>query len=310
MNWTNTLSNFILQANTNELKINAYPKEWADLRMKVSFGMGAAAKVPWIAFLAEGMQVSNGISPIYLYYKEEKKLILAYGISETNESAISWPAEIINSTTTISAYFDKAISRYGDSFVFKTYNITIENGKVIYFDDNKKTLSIEDLESDLEVIISYYKKTLSITTKNTVASEYTSGLFYMEKELENFILENWEKTEFGKKYDLIIEEGVLKSQQYKTEIGPIDILAKDKINKNFVVIELKRNQTSDDTVGQLARYMGWIREAKGDKNVKGIIIAGTYDKKLDYALKMIPNVDVFLYEVDFHLKEFTKLKQQ
>lgn len=308
MSWTNTLTNFILQANTNDLKINSYPKEWSELRMKVSFGMGAAAKVPWIAFLAEGMQVSNGINPIYLYYKEEQKLILAYGISETNESAISWPAEIINSTTTISAYFDKAISRYGDSFVFKAYNIKIENGKVVYLDDAEKALSVEDLESDLEVIISYYKKTLSITSKNPTTTEYTSGLFYMEKELENFIIENWEKTEFGKKYDLIIEEGVLKSQQYRTEIGPIDILVKDKINKNFVVIELKRNQTSDDTIGQLARYMGWIREVKGDKNVKGIIIAGNYDKKLDYALKMMPNVDVFIYEVDFHLKEFTKLK--
>ena len=309
MNWTNTLSNFILQANTNDLKTNNYPKEWSDLKMRISFGMGMAARVPWIAFLAEGMQVSNGINPIYLYYKEERKLILAYGISETNESVISWPAEVLSSATTISAYFDKPIPRYGDSFVFKTYNIKIENDKVVYLDDNEKTLSVEDLESDLETIISYYKKTLSITTKNPAVSEYTSGLFYMEKELENFILENWDKTEFGKKYDLIIEEGVLKSQQYKTDIGPIDILAKDKINKNFVVIELKRNQTSDDTVGQLARYMGWIREAKGDKNVKGIIIAGTYDKKLDYALKMIPNVDVFLYEVDFHLKEFTKLKQ-
>jgi RecB family endonuclease NucS len=94
------------------------------------------------------------------------------------------------------------------------------------------------------------------------------------------------------------------SQQYRTDIGTIDILAKDKTTNSYIVIELKRNQTSDDTVGQLARYMGWISEKKNDKNVKGIIIASDYDKKLEYALKVVNNVEVFLYEVNFKLREF------
>ena len=100
---------------------------------------------------------------------------------------------------------------------------------------------------------------------------------------------------------MIIEEGELISQQYKTDIGPIDILAKDKKTKSFVVIELKKNQTSDDTIGQLARYMGWIKEILKDDSVKGIIIAGSYDKKLDYALKVMKNIEMFLYEVDFRV---------
>ena len=94
-------------------------------------------------------------------------------------------------------------------------------------------------------------------------------------------------------------------RQYRTEeIGQIDILARDKKTKCFVVIELKKNQTSDDTIGQLTRYMGWIMDKKGDKNVKGIIIAGEYDKKLQYALKAVPNIQVFIYTVDFKLSEF------
>ena len=96
------------------------------------------------------------------------------------------------------------------------------------------------------------------------------------------------------------------SQQFRTDIGPIDILVKDKATGSYVVIELKRNQTSDDTVGQLARYMGWIKEHKKDKDVKGVIIAGQYDKKLDYAREMIPNIEVFIYQVDFKLSEFKK----
>ena len=76
------------------------------------------------------------------------------------------------------------------------------------------------------------------------------------------MIENWDKTELGKKYELYTEDGELKSQQYKTDIGIIDILAKDKNSDQLVVIELKKNQTSDDTIGQLARYMGWLEEHK------------------------------------------------
>jgi restriction system protein len=101
------------------------------------------------------------------------------------------------------------------------------------------------------------------------------ALFYMESQLEDFLIENWDKTELGKKYDLIEEKGELISQQYRTEIGIIDILAEDKNSKQLVVIELKKNQTSDDTVGQLTRYMGWLEEHKTNGRLtKGIIIAG------------------------------------
>ena len=77
-----------------------------------------------------------------------------------------------------------------------------------------------------------------------------------------------------------------------------------KKEKNYVVIELKKNQTSDDTIGQLLRYMGWIKKNKKDDGVKGVIVAGQFDTKLDHAKSMIPNSEVFLYEVDFKLKEY------
>jgi hypothetical protein len=307
--WSTTLNHFILQAQRGDLKTSMYPKEFLELKVRVSFGMGAPARVPWISLLAPEMATSNGIYPVYLYYKDLGTLILAYGISETVQSGQSWPAEIINSVQTVNSYFDKKIPRYGDSFVFKAYKVTIEQEsiKYIYSESEKEATSI-DIESDLITITEYYKKILSIpTSPNTsIANEIGQGLFYMEKQLEDFIIHNWPNTELGEKYDLIIEEGDLLSQQYKTDIGPIDILAKDKKTGSYVVIELKRNQTSDDTVGQLARYMGWVKENKKDKNVKGVIIAGSYDKKLDYAREMIPNIEVFIYQVDFKLKEFKK----
>jgi restriction system protein len=45
----------------------------------------------------------------------------------------------------------------------------------------------------------------------------------MESQLEDFLIENWEKTELGKKYDLIEENNETVSQQFRTDIGIIDI---------------------------------------------------------------------------------------
>lgn len=302
--WVPVLNKFLLQATSgNDLKVSSYPKEWKGLMTKVSFGMGAPARVPWIAFITPDMQVSNGFYPCYLYYKESEVLILAYGVSETNEFAQTWPKEILDNAQKIETYFGKEVSRYGGSFVFKAYKIKINSNNVSYtYTDTNQEATEKDIEMDLDDFLTYYEKIVALPT--AADTDYSKGLFYMEKQLEDFLIENWANTDLGKKYDLIIEDGELVSQQYKTDIGTIDILAKDKTNKNFVVIELKRNQTSDDTVGQITRYMGWIKEKKGNKNVEGVIIAGKYDKKLDYALKMVPNIKVYLYEVDFKLKEF------
>lgn len=293
---------FTIQAQQSDLKTSPYPKEWGDLRLRISFGMGAPARVPWIAFVAPEMAVSKGFYPAYLYYKEMETLILAYVISETEEYATSWPPEIMNSTKTIAAHFDKDVPRYGNSFVFKSYKIKLTQKSVQYFyTENGAEASPIDIEAELSTILDYYKKIVAISPSTTV-SEISQGLFYMEKQLEDFIIQNWPQTQLGGKYDLIIEQGELISQQYKTDIGSIDILARDKKTGSYVVIELKKNQTSDDTVGQLARYMGWIKTNKNDKSVSGIIIAAQFDKKLEYALKMVPNTEILVYEVDFKLK--------
>ena len=132
----------------------------------------------------------------------------------------------------------------------------------------------------------------------------------MESQLEDFLVENWDRTELGAKYDLIEEDGELVSQQYKTNIGVIDILARDKKTGQFVVIELKKNQTSDDTVGQPTRYMGWLEEHKtGGAPTKGIIIAGHYDQRLYYALKKLKDVEIYLYQVDFKFNTFAKMRE-
>ncbi len=162
---------------------------------------------------------------------------------------------------------------------------------------------------------SYWKpdgESVSVSREQTAASidsvprqviSQDATLFSMEKHLEDFLIANWDKTDFAKKYELINDEhGELVSQQYPTGVGPVDILVRDRRSGQYVIIELKRNQTSDDTVGQLLRYMGWLEEnlTKGALT-KGIIIAAEPDKRLHYALRKIPDAELYLYQVTFTL---------
>ena len=228
--WAGVLREFLIQADEGDLKTSSYPKEWLGLKMRVSFGQGMPARVPWISLVGEEMVVSRGIYPVYLYYKNLRTLILAYGISETEEAPETWPTEVFVSSRTIRAYFDKEVARYGDSFVFKAYKIELEGSApvITYAEDEKVATSI-DLKSDLVTITNYYKKVLAQPHGDYVSrSEHAQGLFYMEKQLKDFMIQNWDYMELGKRYELIYEESDLQSQQYKTDIGLIDILARDK----------------------------------------------------------------------------------
>ena len=297
------IDKFLQQTKTTNLKTkDLYPDLINDLDVKVSFGMGTPTHVPWISTLGPGMSTSNGYYPVYLYYKKENILILAYGISETVDYEEPWTREIVDSNQKIKDFLDKPFM-YGESYVFQTYVPEITETEVKYF-RNEREISKEDIAKDLKDITDKYKECLDIEVKDE-GSDLSKGLFYMESQLEDFIIQNWNESEFGKKYDLIIKDGELESQQYRTDIGPIDILATDKNTGEYVVIELKRNQTSDQTIGQIARYMQWVEENL-NKGVKGVIVCGKWDEKLDYARKRMGDVEVLLYEVNFSLKEYKK----
>jgi len=102
-----------------------------------------------------------------------------------------------------------------------------------------------------------------------------------EKEIEEFYLQRLGLIEAGL---YLFREPGRDGHQYPTEIGRIDILAQDA-QDHFVVLEFKRAQGSDETVGQLLRYMGWVyRNLAAEERVRGIIIAGEFDDKTVYAI--------------------------
>jgi hypothetical protein len=123
-------------------------KEYKGLKVDVSFGQGRATATPWISFLGSQQKTSNGIYPVYLFFKEKNILILAFGISETYRPLLTWD---IGETQSVTEFFTAKDSgdpkNYGSSYVFKTYDTT-------------KPLNANKIDEDLSQIIGIYKKVL------------------------------------------------------------------------------------------------------------------------------------------------------
>ncbi len=140
--------------------------------------------------------------------------------------------------------------------------------------------------------------------------EAAEAEFGLESHLEDFIIENWDSLELGKKYALLDNDGDIISKQYPTDVGPIDILARSKDSKEWLVVELKKGRSGDQVVGQIQRYMGWIlrnRIRSGDgESVKGLIILKNTDRKLEYALEVTQGIELMTYTVNFSLNKSKK----
>lgn len=138
---------------------------------------------------------------------------------------------------------------------------------------------------------------------STDSSIEDPSVFALEKHLEDFLIQNWKQTEIGRNYDIYEDNEGLVGQQYATDTGPIDILAISKDKKTLLVVELKKGRISDNVVGQIQRYMGYVKEelVEGDQQVKGVIIALEDDLRIKRALSVTNNIEFYRYQVSFKL---------
>lgn len=69
------------------------------------------------------------------------------------------------------------------------------------------------------------------------------------------------------------------------------------------MVELKKGRASDNVVGQVQRYMGFIMEEYADpgQTVKGVIIALEDDPRMQWALKVTQGISFYKYHISFQL---------
>jgi restriction system protein len=162
------------------------------------------------------------------------------------------------------------------------------------------TSNISSYSEELERLIGNHRPPTIISTDSTIEDPTE---FALEKHLEDFLVKNWKHTELGKKYDIYEVDGELVGQQFPSDTGPIDLLTISKDKKTLLVIELKKGRVSDNVVGQIQRYMGFVKEelAEPDQTVKGIIIALEDDIRIKRALSVTTNIEFYRYQISFKL---------
>lgn len=183
------IDKFLKQAQTNNLKKQGFPTRYSDLKVRVSFGAGNSARIPWIALLKEPNSVTDGIYPLFLYYKESNTLILAYGVSETKSPQKNWSTheELLSINDWYLKKYGKKPDRYGSSYF-----------KADYYLDNE--LDAEKLQADLDEIIKEYKH------QEVRLPEAGTRIPDRSKEKKYWIIAPGEK---ARKWDECLEQGII-----------------------------------------------------------------------------------------------------
>lgn len=135
--------------------------------------------------------------------------------------------------------------------------------------------------------------------------------FELESQLQEFLAYNLESIQInGKKLKLYIDPATgAEGMEFQTPVGRIDVLATAS-DGGFVVFELKRGRAPDHAIGQLARYMGWLKKTIGrDRDVHGVIVAREINETLRYSVAVVPNVSLYEYKVRFDLNNIPEANQ-
>jgi hypothetical protein len=119
------------------------------------------------------------------------------------------------------------------------------------------------------------------------AAEITFGL---ERDLQSALRANISQLESGL---TIVDAG----RERTTEAGRIDIAAQDS-KGNLVIIELKAGLATPEVIAQVLAYMGAVAESDGVP-VRGILVAGDFHKRVVWAARAIPNLELKKYSFQF-----------
>jgi hypothetical protein len=140
-------------------------------------------------------------------------------------------------------------------------------------------------------------------TEQALKEEEASSEFAYEHDLRDYLARNLGVIAPGLK--LYEDEGI-RGVEFPVGGRYIDILAEDA--KGYVVIELKVSRGYDRVVGQLLRYIGWIRQHHADPGqfVRGIIIAKEINEDLRLACSGLSDIALYEYALSVTVREVVR----
>ena len=184
------------------------------------------------------------------------------------------------------------------------YNVDPNGKDDLFFQIDSKRFRLYDQSSDPDPIYFKQKESDIVTPGHEESEEENGNEFAYEKDLQNFLAKNLSLIEPG--LSLYLEEEI-SGIEFPVGNRFIDILAIDS-NNNYVVIELKVSRGYDRVVGQILRYMAWIRKnhAEESQKVRGIIIAREISDDLLLACSETNNVELYEYNLSITLNKIKK----
>lgn len=222
-------------------------QKYEDLQVEISFGIGRANAIPWIAFLGYDQKVQSGIYPVFLYYRQQGLLLLCYGVSETADATYHWPRE--KELLTVNDFFEskgmKQPERYGNSFVYRSYEA----------DDNIDETGIQsDLHELLNIFHSVFLDSSELLRRSAdLQWEHIVNLAEQYRRLE---------ASPGELYNVVNELPITVLQELLIEYGNTDKGVKPV---NVLRAEVARTLLAGETITQ--ETLSFIKEKFRMKDV-------------------------------------------
>jgi len=157
--------------------------------------------------------------------------------------------------------------------------------------------------ADFEQVTTEAEPALDDSGQMTVVTPAASSEFAYEHDLRDYLARNLHI--ISPDLTLYEDEGV-RGIEFPVGGRYVDILARDP--EGYVVIELKVSKGYDRVVGQLLRYVNWIKKnhAEEGQRVRGIIVAKQIGEDLSLACSEMPNIELYEYELSVTVTPFRK----
>ncbi|MFH1345798.1 MAG: endonuclease NucS domain-containing protein [Pseudomonadota bacterium] len=154
----------------------------------------------------------------------------------------------------------------------------------LYLDKSKTSMAGESVDSEI--------------ARDVEEVSEGSEEFAFERDLRNYLSKNLTSIEQGLK---VYQDEEFSGVEFPVGGRFIDILAVDT-NGDYVVVELKVSRGHERVIGQILRYMAWVKKhIAAGKNVRGIIVANEVSEDLQLAASLVPGLELFEYAISMKL---------
>lgn len=165
---------------------------------------------------------------------------------------------------------------------------------------------------DLDALLGYIVEREE-DDEETVEDAEGTGEFVKERHLQQYLVNHWNRMGLSDQWEIYSDsDDPQAGVEFSTGIGRPDILLTHTSDARVCVVELKKGGTSDMAVGQLLRYVGWVRKhlddlegVSVDADVEGWLVVSESSEKLDYAMSAVPELTLYEYEMEVILNQLS-----